>query len=159
NPRIYALLLTYHIQSIVSGVRAAMEEFDEADVLWPDHQEDEEPVKVQDRQQQQRVSPAIKPHDKIEAARRPAGSSSAPMVIPVAPRPPMMMDYGSWARRYHSDGVGGASFVAPHVMTARRRCASSEERSVCVGQGRTLKGRDLLYVRTAVLRLTGFLET
>ncbi|KAL6609649.1 hypothetical protein ACP70R_039618 [Stipagrostis hirtigluma subsp. patula] len=60
------------------------------------------------------------------------------------------------------DGDDGAAFVPPHVVAARRRCSESEERaasSVCVGHGRTLKGRDLRCVRTAVLRMTGFLES
>lgn len=58
-------------------------------------------------------------------------------------------------------GAGGA-FVPPHELVAARARRCSEERaafSVCVGNGRTLKGRDLRDVRTAVLRMTGFLET
>uniref|UniRef100_J3M8X9 Uncharacterized protein n=2 Tax=Oryza brachyantha TaxID=4533 RepID=J3M8X9_ORYBR len=50
----------------------------------------------------------------------------------------------------------------PHEVAAARAQRCSEERaafSVCVGNGRTLKGRDLRSVRTAVLRMTGFLET
>lgn len=137
-----------------------MEEFDEADVLWPDHHGDDgDRVQVQGRHQQQRPPSAIKRPGEIDAARRPAGSPSAPVGIPVMTKSPATMDQGSWARRYHSHGGGDGSFVAPHEIVARRRCASSEERSVCVGQGRTLKGRDLLSVRTAVLRMTGFLET
>lgn len=45
--------------------------------------------------------------------------------------------------------------VPPHVLLARRRAASS----VCSGQGRTLKGRDLRRVRDSVLRMTGFIES
>ncbi|KAE8817622.1 hypothetical protein D1007_04725 [Hordeum vulgare] len=134
-----------------------MEEFDEADVLWPDHPGDAD--RAGDRHQQQRGSSAIKPPGQTDAARRPACSSSAPMGIPVMIRPAATMYQGSWARRYHSDDGTASTFVAPHEMVARRRCASEEERSVCVGQGRTLKGRDLRSVRTAVLRMTGFLET
>ena len=51
------------------------------------------------------------------------------------------------------DGDGEA--VPPHVLLARRRAASS----VCSGQGRTLKGRDLRRVRDSVLRMTGFIES
>lgn len=43
----------------------------------------------------------------------------------------------------------------PHVLMARRRAASS----VCSGQGRTLKGRDLTRTRDSVLRMTGFIES
>jgi hypothetical protein len=42
----------------------------------------------------------------------------------------------------------------PHVQMARRRAAFS----VCSGQGRTLKGRDLTRMRDSVLRMTGFIE-
>ena len=70
---------------------------------------------------------------------------------------------GSWARRHysdHGDGAAASSFVAPHEMAARRRCAAAEtERPVCVAHGRALKGRDLRSVRDAVFRMTGFLET
>ncbi|XP_062220156.1 protein S40-1-like [Phragmites australis] len=45
--------------------------------------------------------------------------------------------------------------VPPHVLLARRRAAFS----VCSGQGRTLKGRDLRRVRDSVLRMTGFIES
>ncbi|XP_061356073.1 protein S40-1-like [Gastrolobium bilobum] len=47
--------------------------------------------------------------------------------------------------------------VPPHVIVGRRidgKMASS----VCTGNGRTLKGRDLSQVRNSILRLTGFLE-
>ncbi|KAL6614582.1 hypothetical protein ACP70R_036852 [Stipagrostis hirtigluma subsp. patula] len=50
---------------------------------------------------------------------------------------------------------GGGEVVPPHVLLARRRAAFS----VCSGQGRTLKGRDLRRVRDSVLRMTGFIES
>ncbi|KAK1285470.1 hypothetical protein QJS10_CPB20g01748 [Acorus calamus] len=50
--------------------------------------------------------------------------------------------------------------VPPHVMVSRRLTATGKiEFSVCSGQGRTLKGRDLSYVRDSILRMTGFLES
>ncbi|KAG8077787.1 hypothetical protein GUJ93_ZPchr0007g5408 [Zizania palustris] len=52
-------------------------------------------------------------------------------------------------------GGGGGEVVPPHVMLARRRAAFS----MCSGQGRTLKGRDLRRVRDSVLRMTGFIES
>lgn len=48
--------------------------------------------------------------------------------------------------------------VPPHVM-AERRLAGKMAFSVCTGNGRTLKGRDLSRVRNSILRMTGFLET
>ncbi|KAM0832410.1 hypothetical protein ACQ4PT_064916 [Festuca glaucescens] len=52
------------------------------------------------------------------------------------------------------DGERGGEVEPPHVLMARRRAAFS----VCSGQGRTLKGRDLTRMRDSVLRMTGFIE-
>ncbi|KAJ7968815.1 Senescence regulator [Quillaja saponaria] len=48
--------------------------------------------------------------------------------------------------------------VPPHVIVGRR-IAGKMAFSVCTGNGRTLKGRDLSQVRNSILRMTGFLET
>ncbi|XP_028764915.1 uncharacterized protein LOC114747815 [Neltuma alba] len=48
--------------------------------------------------------------------------------------------------------------VPPHVLVGRR-IAGKMAFSVCTGNGRTLKGRDLSRVRNSILRMTGFLET
>ncbi|BAT87269.1 hypothetical protein LR48_Vigan09g226900 [Vigna angularis] len=45
----------------------------------------------------------------------------------------------------------------PHEIV-RQRVAGKMAFSVCTGNGRTLKGRDLSQVRNSILRLTGFLE-
>ncbi|KAI4298193.1 hypothetical protein L6164_031781 [Bauhinia variegata] len=47
--------------------------------------------------------------------------------------------------------------VPPHVIVGRR-IAGKMAFSVCTGNGRTLKGRDLSRVRNSILRMTGFLE-
>ncbi|KAL4387590.1 hypothetical protein GQ457_09G003340 [Hibiscus cannabinus] len=47
--------------------------------------------------------------------------------------------------------------VPPHVILGRR-IAGEMAFSVCTGNGRTLKGRDLSQVRNSILRMTGFLE-
>ena len=61
------------------------------------------------------------------------------------------------AREEEEDG----EVVPPHVLLARRRAAAAGAgaSSVCSGQGRTLKGRDLRRVRDSVLRMTGFIES
>ncbi|WVZ68967.1 hypothetical protein U9M48_017838 [Paspalum notatum var. saurae] len=60
------------------------------------------------------------------------------------------------ASRWDQEHDGGDdAVVPPHVLLARRRAADS----VCSGQGRTLKGRDLRRVRESVLRMTGFIES
>ncbi|XVF27414.1 hypothetical protein REPUB_Repub14bG0104700 [Reevesia pubescens] len=47
--------------------------------------------------------------------------------------------------------------VPPHLILGRR-IAGKMAFSVCTGNGRTLKGRDLSQVRNSILRMTGFLE-
>lgn len=50
-------------------------------------------------------------------------------------------------------------WAPPHVLASRRWAGERKVAfSLCSGQGRTLKGRDLRHVRDAVLRMTGFLE-
>lgn len=56
----------------------------------------------------------------------------------------------------YDDDDGG--ITPPHVILGRR-IAGKMAFSVCTGNGRTLKGRDLSQVRNSILRMTGFLET
>ncbi|XP_047950814.1 uncharacterized protein LOC125196363 [Salvia hispanica] len=70
----------------------------------------------------------------------------------------------SWLRYSDPDleadcGGDGGEMVPPHVIVGRRVAGKMMAFSVCTGNGRTLKGRDLSQVRNSVLRLTGFLET
>ncbi|KAM7524937.1 hypothetical protein LguiA_014839 [Lonicera macranthoides] len=52
----------------------------------------------------------------------------------------------------------GGEVIPPHVILGRR-ISGKMAFSVCSGNGRTLKGRDLSQVRNSILRMTGFLET
>ncbi|MFQ6639244.1 hypothetical protein Gotur_015354 [Gossypium turneri] len=63
-----------------------------------------------------------------------------------------VFDYGGEA-----DELEGGELVPPHVIL-ERRVAGKMAFSVCSGNGRTLKGRDLCQVRNSILRMTGFLE-
>ncbi|KAI3818680.1 hypothetical protein L1987_12495 [Smallanthus sonchifolius] len=66
----------------------------------------------------------------------------------------------SWVREYlqtHSFEEE-EEIVPPHVILARRM-AGKAAFSLCSGNGRTLKGRDLSEVRNSILRLTGFIES
>lgn len=56
------------------------------------------------------------------------------------------------------DERGGAIVLPPHELVAREY-AKTVSFSVREGVGRTLRGRDLDHVRTAVLRKTGFLDS
>ncbi|RCV27344.1 hypothetical protein SEVIR_5G320200v4 [Setaria viridis] len=128
-------------------------ELQEADVLWPD---------AAHHRRHQHL--AADPHPSHAAAVR---RQSPPVRIPAMPaaeaRPTRSYDDedddGMIVRRLASSGAE-AGIVPPHVLAARRcpdepRVASS----VCVGHGRTLKGRDLRAVRNAVLHMTGFLSS
>ncbi|KAF0920138.1 hypothetical protein E2562_033441 [Oryza meyeriana var. granulata] len=127
-----------------------MEELQEADVLWPaDHHRDYE---------------RCRHHAAGQSAARPAPlpspSSSAPVRIPApttfaGARGGYEDDDGA-----RTDSAGASTIVPPHVFVATaRRCSEGRTvaSSVCVGHGRTLKGRDLRAVRNAVLHMTGFL--
>jgi hypothetical protein len=155
----------------VAAAAVEMEELQEADVLWPDddhrnhcHCQGHQPrqqLEAAGKQQQPRGAGAgAAPRGGEEARRRSGGSSSAPVCIR-AGTTTTGGRHSSWAWSYDSDEGAAASFVPPHVLlAARRRCPEGRvASSVCVGQGRTLKGRDLQSVRTAVLRMTGYLET
>lgn len=136
----------------------ATEELQEGDELCPDyyyHSSD-------DGRGQRRLQPhswsgrkpcCLRTDDEDAACkvRRP-GSLSAPVaiVVPVTAVATTM-----------EDDDDEAAFVPPHVAleARRRRSEGRVASSMCEGLGRTLKGRDLQFVRTAVLRMTGFIES
>lgn len=78
-------------------------------------------------------------------------SKSMPVNIPVN------VNRKAWLR-FDVDEEGG-EMVPPHVIIGRRVANKVMAFSVCTGNGRTLKGRDLSEVRNSILRMTGFLET
>lgn len=80
-----------------------------------------------------------------------AFSTSLPVNIP---ENMMRRRYSSEEEEEYSDG----KMIPPHVIVGRRIEGCQMAFSVCTGNGRTLKGRDLSRVRNSVLRLTGFLE-
>lgn len=134
-----------------------MEEFQEAEILWPDC----------DREKDEEFA-----GDDSDGAQRKAPSGTG-VKIPIAPPPAvsswaMGFDYGKRGgdtlNDDSSDEDGGGKgprrhMTPPHLIVDDRRMSADKMAfSVCVGTGRTLKGRDLSHVRNAVLRLTGFLE-
>ncbi|CAL4909150.1 unnamed protein product [Urochloa decumbens] len=152
---------------LAPAAAAAMEvgELQEADVLWPEHDEHCHCHGGRHQQLDEAAGTKLPQGGGVGdaargggEARRGAGGSSAPVGIRAGT---MRTGPPSWAWSYDSDESAAGEFVPPHVeLAARRRCPEGRAAaSVCVGQGRTLKGRDLQSVRTAVLRMTGFLET
>ncbi|KAK2982519.1 hypothetical protein RJ640_012764 [Escallonia rubra] len=81
--------------------------------------------------------------------------SSVPVNIPENGSESSWFQYGD-----HSDFFDDEEDerVPPHVILGRR-ISGKMAFSVCTGNGRTLKGRDLSEVRNCILRMTGFLET
>ncbi|PUZ38304.1 LOW QUALITY PROTEIN: hypothetical protein GQ55_9G185500 [Panicum hallii var. hallii] len=88
---------------------------------------------------------------------------SAPVRVPV--RPPRKPDIGQWDEFVDDDDDdfrrGDAAMLPPHEMVARASAGGAVPAapfSMLEGAGRTLKGRDLRWVRDAMLRQTGFLD-
>lgn len=136
----------------------ATEELQEGEELCPDYYNSSDDGRGQRRLQQPHRWSGRKPcclrTDDENAAckvRRP-GSLSAPVaiVVPVTA-----------VATTTEDDDDEAAFVPPHVAleARRRRSEGRVASSMCEGLGRTLKGRDLQFVRTAVLRMTGFIES
>ncbi|URE09627.1 DUF584 domain containing protein [Musa troglodytarum] len=109
-----------------------MEELREADVLWPNNDDDAEPRRKEIRGEK-------KPEDRESRSWKP------------------VFVYDSSRAEDDDDDGGGGEMIPPHLIVASRM-ADKMAFSVCVGNGRTLKGRDLRRVRNTILRLTGFLE-
>ncbi|RWW65389.1 hypothetical protein BHE74_00027314 [Ensete ventricosum] len=80
-------------------------------------------------------------------------TTSAPVAIPRARGAPVVDECGGG---HGGDEERETELVPPHVLASRGRTEAAF--SLCTGQGRTLKGRDLSHVRNFVLRMTGFLE-
>ncbi|URE16055.1 DUF584 domain containing protein [Musa troglodytarum] len=118
------------------------EELQEADILWPEHEQQEEAI--------------TETWSSADGDRRKA---SDPIKIP------SKSAYARRRRTSNNDDSGGGEDdddddgcrIPPHVIIGRR-AADRMAFSVCVGKGRTLKGRDLSRVRNSILQMTGFLE-
>ncbi|CAL4954573.1 unnamed protein product [Urochloa decumbens] len=134
-----------------------MEEFQEADVLWPDAAHYHACHRHRDATLHHAAA-RPEPHLRLQ--------TTAPVRIPAMPPPEARGGYGDEddddgvVFRRASSGAEAGAIVPPHVLAARRRCAEDRRvaSSVCVGHGRTLKGRDLRAVRNTVLHMTGFLN-
>ena len=119
------------------------EEFQEAEILWPDS--DSGHGKAQPLQVRRRG----------RAKKRRKSAETEPTRVE-------QVSY-SWTPGFvyrdvnENVGDGEWKVIPPHVLVARRADEKTAF-SVCTGNGRTLKGRDLRQVRDAILRMTGFLE-
>ncbi|EOA38654.1 hypothetical protein CARUB_v10010574mg [Capsella rubella] len=143
------------------------EEFDESEIIFSDNyfpirrredgnEKENLPVSFRDNSE---VMRSINNKSRIRSKTTPLPSpysSSVPVNIP------MMRRYSSSSSdEEDSDDDGGRRrrmIEPPHLIIGRRVEGGQMAFSVCTGNGRTLKGRDLSRVRNSVLRLTGFLE-
>ncbi|CAI0475251.1 unnamed protein product [Linum tenue] len=124
---------------------AAVEEFQESDVFFSGdhHRETADPH-----------------HHRHEIRRQPRSSNKKQKKWSSSSIPANVFRFGDLEEleddEYEEEEAQG--LVPPHVILARR-VAGEMAFSVCTGNGRTLKGRDLSQVRNSILRMTGFLET
>ncbi|CAH8253886.1 unnamed protein product [Arabidopsis lyrata] len=137
-----------------------LEEFDESEIIFSDsyypvrrredgNEKENRPVGFRENSERLRNKSSKRTKTTSLPTAGTAFSSSLPVNIPM--------------RRYsteeeYSDDDGGRRMIPPHLIVGRRIEGGQMAFSVCTGNGRTLKGRDLSRVRNSVLRLTGFLE-
>ncbi|CAB4276339.1 unnamed protein product [Prunus armeniaca] len=132
-------------------------EFQESEVIFSDNQEFESCLDFRSR---------LHPHSKSNFTKKKAmgnnisndNSKSVPVKIPNNAFERFgSADDESDGDDYREEEWDEGEMVPPHVIV-RRRIAGKMAFSVCTGNGRTLKGRDLSQVRNSILRMTGFLE-
>ncbi|KAL0442582.1 UNVERIFIED_CONTAM: hypothetical protein Slati_1980900 [Sesamum latifolium] len=124
------------------------EEFEESEVIFQEVDVEEEDSDTDETGSNFQLSSKAK-RKKLKKKKK----SSVPVNIPENE-----FRRSSWFRYMEEEGDEG-EMVPPHVIVGRRVAGKMMAFSVCTGNGRTLKGRDLSEVRNSVLRMTGFLET
>lgn len=132
----------------VSSLAMAMtEEFQEAEVIFSENGESCLDFRQQQLQHDKKSSSALRKKKKM--------GNSVPVRIPNH-----MLDFRRGGAPDDDDELyykDEGEIVPPHLIV-RRRVEGKMAFSVCTGNGRTLKGRDLSQVRNSILRMTGFLE-
>lgn len=120
-----------------------LEELQESDVIFPE----------QDNRRRLNNDSTRSNNQQRHSLKQPrmAGNHSLPINIPDS-----NIFHHTVCDDLEEDGYG-EEMVPPHIITGSR-VAGKIAHSVCTGNGRTLKGRDLSQVRNSILRMTGFLE-
>lgn len=124
------------------------EEFQEAEILWPDSASGRFNCMAQQQQLELRRSNRSKKRRKSRPAETMAIKAQPPISYSWSP---------GLVFEDEVDGDRGWIVMPPHALVDRRD-GEKAAFSVCTGSGRTLKGRDQRRVREAVLRMTGFCE-
>ncbi|KAB1221468.1 hypothetical protein CJ030_MR2G007591 [Morella rubra] len=131
-----------------------LEELQESDVIFPDndHYQLDDDTCPDDREMAHQNTRVLRKNkSKISRNFEKRMASSLPVNIPDRIYRHAVSDDLEEAR-------DNGDMEPPHLITGRR-IAGQMAFSVCTGNGRTLKGRDLSKVRNSILRMTGFLET
>ncbi|XP_078151449.1 protein S40-1-like [Carex rostrata] len=126
-----------------------MDELEERDILWPDQNNQCTGLAIADQMQStSQESPSIYIR------------GSAPIAIPSSPREVGQRNILEMESDEHDEGGSNnhacKKIIPPHVIVARR--FADRMFSVCFGNGRTLRGRDLVDFRNSIFRMTGFIE-
>ncbi|WCJ27302.1 hypothetical protein M5689_009057 [Euphorbia peplus] len=130
----------------------AEEEFQESDIIFSDNNYF---LQFQDMQDQDGVfSSSKKKHHKNKNKNKNKKSYPGSVPVNIPSNVYKLSDSEDLEEDYE---VASEGIVPPHVVIGRR-IEGKMAFSVCTGNGRTLKGRDLSQVRNSILRLTGFLE-
>ncbi|KAK4259475.1 hypothetical protein QN277_005801 [Acacia crassicarpa] len=139
------------------------EEFQEADVVFSDHhyRQNYPGAATSDGEDDHRSDILLTELDsrrsklkrsKKRKSKKKEMANSMPVNIPERIFPRTDSDDELLEEEWEDEGM-----VPPYVIV-NRRVAGKIAFSVCTGNGRTLKGRDLRQVRDSILRMTGFLE-
>lgn len=143
-----------------------MEEFQEAEILWPnsdDHHNDDVDTTTLPSVRSKPASPELSAPVEISRRKRrcrPWAASEFDQEIDGTVGEEDDPGCADDAKQRSARGLTSV-VVPPHVLLARRRMLGGRTTaaySMCAGKGRTLKGRDLRDVRNLVLKLTGFIE-
>ncbi|OAY25029.1 uncharacterized protein LOC110605500 [Manihot esculenta] len=127
----------------------AAEEFQESDIIFSDHNlTGFKEINRQNHSCSNRSGSKTKLKKSTSSS-----SSSVPVNIPCS----NVVRFSEAGAEFDEE-FDGEELIPPHVIVGRR-IQGKMAFSVCTGNGRTLKGRDLSQVRNSILRLTGFLET
>ncbi|CAK8530840.1 unnamed protein product [Lathyrus sativus] len=125
------------------------EELFESDVVFSEDVESEEENETLKKKKQPEEEEENSGDEIDQAEKKKTVVSSKPVRIPEV----MFRRWGNDGYDYDDE----EEMVPPHVIMARR-LAGKMTFSMCFGNGRTLKGRDLSRVRNSILRMTGFIE-
>ncbi|KAJ3678931.1 hypothetical protein LUZ61_021095 [Rhynchospora tenuis] len=127
-----------------------MEELLESEVMWPENMHADS--SDSDTNYDHMYQPTRDSYHQGKGSSIP----SSPIAIQSSP-PCSSSNYLSGENNGWDDEEYG-EVVPPHVLMDRRRNTGRMAFSICSGQGRTLKGRDLRQLRSTVWKLTGFID-